>query len=391
MRHLFVTQDYPPDRGGIARRHVELCRRFEPEPVIVSTVAADGAAVFDAGERYPIVREPFPFAGAKLLSNQAIWARSLVRLVRGDDVVVHCGNIRPAGYPIWWLHQRLDLPYLIYVNGLDLMRERRKIRGMVKRASARAIFGNAAGVVANSAWTAELARSVIRDLRVAAPPPVRAIDLGTDPDQFHPRHDRRALRARFGLGDAPLLVTVARLMPHKGQDVALAALARLRSEFPSLRYLVVGDGPDDERLRRLADQHEVRDAVIFAGALDDPDVAEAYATASVYVGLSRIENDLDVEGFGISFVEAGASGVPVVGGDSGGVRSAVRDGETGFLVPPRDAARAADAIAALLRDDALRRRMGGAGREAVERYYNWDRVAEDTKQFAREVAARVSL
>ena len=390
MRHVFITQDYPPDRGGIARRHVELCRRISPEPVVVSTVAAPDAEAFDRGESYRIVREAFPFDRAKLLQNQIQWARTLASLSREADIV-HCGNIRPAGYPSWWVHARYGTPYLLYVNGLDLMRERQKAEGWLKRRTARAIFGNAAGIVANSTWTAELSRIVMRELRIRRAPPVRAIDLGTDPKQFNPRNDTGTLRRRFGIGDAPLLVTVARLMPHKGQDVALTALAKLRAKRPSVRYLVVGDGPDESRLRGIVRQLGLENAVHFAGALDDAEVAEAYATATLYVGLSRIENNMDVEGFGIAFVEAGASGAAVVAGDSGGVRSAVRDGETGVLVPPRDVERAAEMIGSLLDDEGRRRAMGEAGRAAVERYYNWDRVAEDTKAFAREVAARVRL
>ena len=111
-------------------------------------------------------------------------------------------------------------------------------------------------------------------------------------------------------------------------------------------------------------------------------MAEAYATADVYLGLSRVDGGVNVEGFGISFVEAAASGTPSVAGDSGGVRSAVRDGETGFVVDPADTAQAAAALGRLLDDAGLRRRMGEAGRRSVETHYNWARVARETRDFA---------
>jgi phosphatidyl-myo-inositol dimannoside synthase len=189
------------------------------------------------------------------------------------------------------------------------------------------------------------------------------------------------LRRRFGIGDAPLMLTVARLVPHKGQDVAIQALASLS---PEVRYLIVGKGPDELRLRAVAASCGVTDRVIFAGALTDEEIAEAYATATVYVGLSRREGDVSVEGFGISFVEAGASGTPSVAGDSGGVRAAVRDGETGIIVAPT-AYDAAAAIGQMIEDDALRGAMGSAARAAVESYYNWDRVARDTMAFVDRV------
>jgi phosphatidylinositol alpha-1,6-mannosyltransferase len=216
-------------------------------------------------------------------------------------------------------------------------------------------------------------------------PPVAAIDLGTDPGWFHPHRDTGSLRQRLALGTGPVILTVARLVPHKGQDVALRALARLDGEFPSVRYLVVGTGPDAARLDALARDLGVRDRVVFTGALSDEEVAEAYALATVYVGLSRLDRDVNVEGFGLSFVEAGASEVPSVAGDSGGVRSAVRDGETGFVVGPADDEAAAAALRRLLADQALRTGMGRAARLAVETHFNWDRVARETLDFTRSL------
>jgi phosphatidylinositol alpha-1,6-mannosyltransferase len=372
----------------MARRHVELCRRW-PGGMRVSTVAAPGAAAFDAGEPYPIDRQPFPFARAKLITSQLRWARWLTAHVRAHGTaVLHCGNVRPAGYAVWLAHRRTGAPYLVYVNGLDLLGERRKAGSALKRRVAAAIFERSAGVVANSAWTAALAREVMREVGVRRPPPVAAIDLGTDPGQFSPARDSGALRRRLGLGDRPLLVTVARLVRHKGQDSAIRALALIGDGAGArAHYAVVGTGPAEPALRALAAELGVADRVHFTGPLPDADVAEAYAAADVYVGLSRQEGLASVEGFGISFVEAAASGTPAVAGDSGGVRSAVRDGETGFVVPAEDPAAAGAAIRRLLDDDALRARMGRRARSLVETHYNWDRVARETAEFTRLVLA----
>jgi glycosyltransferase involved in cell wall biosynthesis len=352
----------------------------------VSTVRSDGAGAFDAAEQYRINRQPFYFSAAKKFTNQMRWARWLLSPAQRDVRVLHCGNIRPVGYAVGVAHIRRRTPYLLYVNGSDVLREQLGLANARKRISARRILGQASGIVATSSWVAQITAELMAQLELKEPPPIGAFDLGTDPDFFNPRKDARQLRARWGIGDAPLLLTVARLIPHKGQDVVLESLATLREEFPELRYAIVGVGPDEQRLRSLAAELKVADRTIFAGALTDDEIAEAYATATIYVGLSRVEDVIFAEGFGISFVEAAASGLPSVAGDSGGVRSAVREGISGIIVPPRDVRVVSRAIQDLLNNADARRKMGEAARSLVESYYNWDRVARDTRDFTYQVA-----
>jgi len=142
------------------------------------------------------------------------------------------------------------------------------------------------------------------------------------------------------------------------------------------------------KLERLAGELGVAERVQFLGEVSERDLPALYGLATVYVGASRRAERIGVEGFGISLVEASACGLPVVAGNSGGVPDAVRDGETGFLVAPEDPAAFADAICRLLADDELTRRVGAAGRRAVESYYNWDRVVRDLRAIEAEVVAR---
>lgn len=392
MNHLFVTQDYAPDRGGMARRHVELCRRFgdRENTMAVSTIANENAAAFDAGENYVIDRQPFPFSRANRFTNQVKWARSLVSDRGSKTDVIHCGNIRPVGYAVQWAHRRLRIPYLLYVNGGDLLRERRKAANPVKRIASRTMFSHASGVIATSQWVADLTADLMKEIGVAAPPQVAAIGLGTDPVQFSPQRDSGLLRQKWGAGSSPIMLTVARLVPHKGQDTGLKVLAELQKEFPDLRYVLVGDGHYEGDLRRLAVDLGVAARVVFAGDLADAELSEAYATSTLYLGLSRIDREINAEGFGISFLEAAASGVPSVAGNSGGVSSAVLDGETGFLVPPTDVKAAAERVRALLTEPLLRERMGAAARAAVNSHFNWDRVANDTRTFTLDVISQAN-
>jgi phosphatidylinositol alpha-1,6-mannosyltransferase len=371
----------------MARRHVELCRRFGDAAVTmdVSTVKVDGAEEFDAGEPNRINRQPFYFSQAKLFTNQLRWTNWLLSSAQSDVRVIHCGNVRPVGYAVVLANLFRRTPFLLYVNGSDLLREQRALSHARKRFGAKRIFGAASGIVAISAWSGRLAEELIRDLNIRNPPPIGVFDLGTDPLFFHPRRDTGALRARWGIGTDPLLVTVARLVPHKGQDVTLRAMAALTEEFPTLRYAIVGTGPDEGRLRALAAELKISDRTIFTGPITDDEIAEAYATSTIYVGLSRVESVIFAEGFGISFLEAAASGVPSIAGDSGGVRSAVRDGISGIIVPPTDVRSVTDAIRDLLRNPEKRAAMGSSARNLIETHYNWDRVARDTRAFTEQV------
>ncbi|MEO5589709.1 MAG: glycosyltransferase family 4 protein [Gemmatimonadaceae bacterium] len=390
MNHLFVTQDFGPDLGGMARRHVELARRFSnaTESMSVSTVHLDGDVTFDAGEDYTVDRQPFHFREANRFANQLRWAKSLTDSARDQIDVMHCGNIRPVGYAVSLAARRLRVPYIVYVNGGDLLREREKSSSSpFKRRTSRHILGNAAGIAATSAWVAELTREVMTQVAVEPLPPIAELGLGTDPLQFAPDKDTGRLRSKWNVADCPLMLTVARLVPHKGQDTAIRALAALRQSVPDLRYVMVGEGHYEPALRELATELGVADAVVFAGALAETELPEAYATSTVYVGPSRVDNVINAEGYGISFLEAASSGLPVVAGDSGGVRSAVRDGETGIVLPPEDVERWAQVLLGLLNDDGHRKTLGLAGRLAVESYYNWDRVARDTRRFTLDVVA----
>jgi phosphatidylinositol alpha-1,6-mannosyltransferase len=287
---------------------------------------------------------------------------------------------------VGWAHRQLRVPYLVWVYGGDLLKERKKTeRSLLKRRTARSILGRASGLVAISKWSADLAQDVMNQVGIEKPPPVAIVELGTDPERFSPTHDTGALRRRWGVGDAPVVLTVARVVPHKGQDMGIRAVAALRRDFPELRYIIVGEGPDEARLRAFARELGVSDMVGFVGAMRDDELPEAYATSTIYLGASRVESAIDAEGFGISFVEAGASGIPSVAGDSGGVRSAVRDGETGIVVRPTDADAITDAIRSLLVNPDRRKQMGAAGRRAVETHYNWDRVARDAREFTYRV------
>jgi phosphatidylinositol alpha-1,6-mannosyltransferase len=357
----------------------ELALRYPRNALIVSTGAYPGSAASDAGFPQPVDRVSIRATRLRTVHGLALWtwrAGTLAR--RWRPRFVWCGELKPAGYPARWLAARYGVPYGVIVHGTELLLLDAKIqRSAFKRRTAAGLLGRAAVVVANSRWTGDLARGVLERLgchSLAAG--VQVVPLGTTPSHFRPGVDTRDVRARYGLDGGRWLLTVARLEWHKGIDTVIQALPAVRAAHPGTRYAVAGVGERGPYLERLARDLGLGDAVRFLGAIPDADLPALYNAADLYVGASR-RHDLLVEGFGISLVEASACGLAVVGGRSGGVPDAVRDGETGILVDPDDPAAVAAGINALLADAALRQRLGAAGRRAVETYYNWDRVAAD--------------
>jgi phosphatidylinositol alpha-1,6-mannosyltransferase len=199
---------------------------------------------------------------------------------------------------------------------------------------------------------------------------------GVDVDVFTPAADGGAVRRRHGLGDAPVVVCVSRLVPRKGQDVLVAGWPRVLRRHPGARLLLVGGGPAEAGLRWAVEAGGLGGSVVLAGPVPPAELPAHYAAGDVFAMPCRTRRaGLDVEGLGMVFLEAAACGRPVVAGTSGGAPEAVREGVTGHVVDPRSPEAVATAIGRLLDDPAKARAMGAAGRGWVEERWSWTRIA----------------
>ncbi len=203
---------------------------------------------------------------------------------------------------------------------------------------------------------------------------IRVIHCGLD-------HARLRLAEPPPRDPTPLLVTWSRLRRYKSVDTTLRAFALVRGELPQARMLVMGRGPDEPRLRRIAARLGLGAAVEFTGHLPQAQLAQALHRAHVCL------NPSPKEGWGLTVIEANACGLPVVASDRPGLRDSVRDGRTGLLVPFGDAGAFAAAALRLLRDRELWRRQSEAAR-AWAAGFSWDRCAEESLALFAEVAAR---
>jgi phosphatidylinositol alpha-1,6-mannosyltransferase len=384
---LLLAHDFPPMGGGIARWTGELAKRRPPGSLVVSTGLYRGAELTDRA--FPNVVDRLPVASSRLRTLQGTWrwSRRVESLAHHlSPEFIWCGNLKPAAYPARWTRLRTGVPYGVFLHGGDLLILRRQARrSPVKSRVARALLGNAAALVANSGWTARLALDVLEELKLDSHGAlIRTVPLGADPVAFRPGLDTAQVRQRYGLDQRRWLLTVARLTRHKGLDTGLRLLHRLAGQYPDLGYAVVGSGDYLESLQQLSRSLGLVDRVRFLTQVPDSDLPALYNCAEIYLGLSR-QMDERVEGFGISLVEASACAIPVVAGNSGGVSEAVQGGATGLLVNPELLDETCSAVLRLLSDRDLARRLGVAGRKAVESYYNWDRVAADVGEIGRQL------
>jgi phosphatidylinositol alpha-1,6-mannosyltransferase len=225
---------------------------------------------------------------------------------------------------------------------------------------------------------------VARALSAAAAARMAPLRPGVDTEVFHPGTDGEPVRERYGLRGRPVVVCVSRLVKRKGQDTLVRALPLLHRRVPDAALLLVGDGPMRRELARLAADLGVARDVVLAGSHPWHELPPFFAAGDVFAMPTRSRRGgLEVEAFGIVYLEAAACGLPVVVGDSGGAPDTVVEGETGHVVDGGSPAQVADRLAGLLLDPDRSARMGAAGRARVEREFTWDLAAARLRDLLR--------
>lgn len=359
-RIAIVTHDYPPLDGGIARLCHELARGLPNFgwDVHVVTRAVSGPVAHTPPEGVTEHRVWDARPGRELASYAV-----LRRLV--PDLVLTATWYPEGLLASAALRTRTNAALVVLAHGTELLappqRWRRRWWPLLQR---RVLERSADLVLANSRYTAELTQQSAPRAQVAWRP------LGVDTARFYPGS------AVPMQEDAPLtLLTVARLERYKGQDTVLHALARLPAAVRKRwRYLIAGRGPDEAELRALTKELNLESQVTFLGFVDELTLPSLYREADAFVMLSRFgDKDRAVEGFGLSFLEAQASGLPVIATRSGGIESAVEHGDSGILLD--DPAHSADALAMQLESwsasPSTLRSMGQAARLRAERDFGW--------------------
>ena len=362
---LFITNDFGPRAGGIETFVHGLIERLPKGSVIVYTSAQANAQTFDAEWllKYgvEVIRDrskillPTPRvikACQKLISNRKL---SKVAFGAAAPLAMMARAMRSAGaqkvvalthgHEVWWA----KVPPFSFA-----------IRYMGKNIDAITYLGDyTRGEISKALSEADASKLV-------------QIAPGIDVDHFIPT-DSSNLRAELGLTDKSVIISVGRLVHRKGQDKLISALPEIKTSVPNVHLVLVGVGPHQDYLEKLALKLNVSDCVTFIGRINYAELPKYICLGDIFAMPSRSRFfGLEVEGLGIVYLEASACGLPVVGGKSGGAPDAVLVGETGMVVDGTNSSEIADACIELLNNPELCALMGANGRAWIIENWRWE-------------------
>jgi phosphatidylinositol alpha-1,6-mannosyltransferase len=365
-RTLIVTNDFPPRQGGIQSFVHALALRLPPENLTVYAPKWDGAREFDARQPFEVVRHPTSL----MLPVPSVTRRAVaIARARGAQAVVFGAAaplalitpaLRGAG-----VERAVAITHGHEAGWAALPGARNLLRRIGDETDVVTYLGEYFRIRLSRAMTPAAAERMTR------------LHPGVDAAQFCPDPQAgRAIRERYGLADRPVVVCVSRLVRRKGQDTLLRAWPGVIDKVRDAALLIVGGGPYSAHLRAMAERSGLTPSVRFTGPVPAGELTAHFAAGDVFAMPCRTRRGgLDVEGLGIVYLEASATGLPVVGGDSGGAPDAILQGESGYVVPGRDVDALTSRLVALLSDPAGARAMGEKGRAWVERDWSWDLTA----------------
>ncbi|MFD6491685.1 glycosyltransferase family 4 protein [Streptomyces sp. NPDC059944] len=374
---LIVTNDFPPRPGGIQAFLHNMALRLDPGQLVVYASTwkrghegAEATAAFDAEQPFTVVRD----RTTMLLPTPGATRRAVGLLREHGCTSVWFGAAAPLGLMAPALRRAGARRIVATTHGHEA--------GWAQLPAARTLLRRIGESTDTITYLGEYTRSrIAAALTPEAAARMVQLPPGVDEGTFHPGSGGAGVRARLGLTDRPVVVCVSRLVPRKGQDTLVRAMPRVLAKHPDAVLLVVGGGPYEKDLRALVRDTGVAESVRFTGAVPWSELPAHYGAGDVFAMPCRTRRGgLDVEGLGIVYLEASATGLPVVAGDSGGAPDAVLDGETGWVVHGGSAEETADRVTTLLGDPELRRRMGERGRAWVEEKWRWDLLAERLRE-----------
>ncbi len=363
MKTLIITLEYPPQIGGVASYTYNLAKNMPATDIVVYTVKTDGGADFDKKNSWKVVRgKPFSLFlwphWVKMLGE--IWG--LVEKEKITKIYVH--HALPVGYVAYLLKKFKKIPYVIFFHGTDLDLGIKNKKNKLKK-----ICLAAEKLVFNSNFLKNKFQSAFEDVKteisVVHPCP-NDIFLQTVPEG-----ELKKIKSQLALEGKSVVITVARMIEGKGYPHMIRLLPKILEKVPNLVWLIIGDGPKKDEIIKSIQKNYLQNVTRFIGKLPYTELPKYYQLADLMVLLTHPDESSAEEAWGTAFVEAAASGLPVVAGRAGGVEEAVLDRQTGLVVDVYQDQSIISAVSELLRNKDYAKQMAQAGKERVMREFNW--------------------
>ncbi|HIE55710.1 MAG TPA: glycosyltransferase family 4 protein [Chromatiaceae bacterium] len=375
---LMITQLFLPTKGGTAMSFDDDFRRIGQKEVHIVTEAVPGGKEYDETHpntvhRLDLKRRPWLRPESLFIYLKLLFASLWITATRPINAIF-AGRALPEGLVALIVGRLTRRPVLIYAHGEELTGwgRGRKFRAMCYA------LGHADWVLSNSDNT----RDTLIDLIGVKPEHVAVVYPTVDAERFHPGPPQSDLRESIGWRPGQyLILSIGRLMERKGFDQMIRALPRLHERGMDVHYAIIGIGEDLPRLQALVQSEAVGDRVHFLGHVSYEDLPRWYITCDLFAMPNRDVGG-DSEGFGLVFLEAAASGKPVIAGIAGGTASAVVDGVTGLRVDGEKLEEIVAAAEALLSDPERAEAMGRVGRQRVLENFVHERRVAELKQLA---------
>lgn len=372
MRLMMITQDFPPDYGGIQTYMYEYATRISDfcEEFVLVCPEKPNSDEIDKELNFPVYR--IKVSNNSTLVFPLFW--KLSPIVRNHQIKTTFHAQWQTSWPAIQLMRKGKLDQVFCANhGRELVfNPYKNIPGLeslytsIKKKCLSAITHHFPVSEYNSEILGQLGIDKSR----------RTVHInGTNTDLFFPQNAQQ-LKCKLGLEKRKIVTTISRIVRRKGIDIGIRAIHKLKERIPEIYYLVIGDGPDLNRCKALAEELDLKGYVKFLGKIPDHDLNKYYNLSDVFVMTPR-SNDTEFEGFGIVYLEANACQKPVIGSKSGGVPSAVLNGETGLLIKEDSPEELAIALERILTDQEYAEMLGGNGRKRVLQKANWDTLSRE--------------
>lgn len=368
---LVITNDFPPRRGGIETFVQHLCAAVPSDRLVVYTSATAGAAQHDVTLDYPVIRD----RSAVLLPTPRV-ARRVQRVAsaHGCDRVVF-GAAAPLGLLASGLRGAGVCRIVALTHGHEVW--------WAKTPLARHALSRISESVDALTYVSDYCRTEIsRALPPAGAARLTRLSPGVDTQRFRPGLDREVWRREWQISlEQPVVLAAGRLVERKGHDTLIRGWPEVLRERPDAVLVILGDGPHRRTLTKRIARQGLTGSIRLVGDAQWSQMPEIYAAADVFALPCRTRRwGLEPEAFGIVFIEAAASGLPVVVGDSGGAPETVLHGESGYVIDPGDLDGLTRRIVELINDPELAKAMGERGRAYVSRRFSDQRCADEFRR-----------